>query len=122
MAYITQEDKKELSIPIKAVLKKYNVKGTISIQHYCKLIVKIKSGIFKFEGLKAIPAYGTLTFYHGSHKCCSEQENKFLKELHAVMNKGNYDNSNVYQDYHDVGWYTQIQLGDYDKPYVAIAA
>jgi len=33
------------------------------------------------------------------------------------MNNGNYNNSDVYRDYHDVGWYTDIEVGTYEKGY-----
>jgi len=44
MAYISQEMKKELAPEIKAVLKKYGVKGTIAIRNHSTLVVNIKSG------------------------------------------------------------------------------
>ena len=50
MAYISQQDKKDLAPAIKAVLKKYGMKGTISINHYSSLVVTIHSGILDFSG------------------------------------------------------------------------
>ena len=44
MAYITQEDKKELAVGIKKVLAKYNVKGTIGIHNHSTIVVRLKSG------------------------------------------------------------------------------
>ena len=62
MAYISQEDKKELAPAIKAVLKKYNMKGSISIRNYSTLVVNLKEGSLNlvilvqsmFIGLKTI--------------------------------------------------------------------
>ena len=50
MAYISQDDKKELAPAIKAVLKKYGMKGTIAIRHHSSLVVNIKSGPIDFGG------------------------------------------------------------------------
>ena len=38
MAYVSKQDKADLAPTIKAVLKKYKMKGTISIRHYLSLI------------------------------------------------------------------------------------
>ena len=50
MAYISQEEKKELAPGIKAVLKKYGVKGTIAVRGYSSLVVNIKSGVLDLLG------------------------------------------------------------------------
>ena len=44
MAYVSQEDKKELAVGIKKVLKKYNVKGTIGVHNHSTLVVRLRSG------------------------------------------------------------------------------
>ena len=44
MAYISQEEKKELLPGIKKVLKTYNMKGTVSIRHHSTLIVTLTEG------------------------------------------------------------------------------
>ena len=48
MAYISQETKKELAPGIKAVLKKYGVKGSIGIHNHSSLVVNIKEGSIDF--------------------------------------------------------------------------
>lgn len=48
MAYISQDDKKKLAPAIKEVLKKYGLKGSISIRHYSSLVVTIASGPIDF--------------------------------------------------------------------------
>ena len=50
MAYMSQSLKKELAPAIKAVLKKYNVKGTIAVRHHSTLVVNIKEGALDFIG------------------------------------------------------------------------
>lgn len=34
-----------------------------------------------------------------------------------IINKGNYDNSDILTDYFDVGWYINIYVGKWDKPF-----
>ena len=55
MAYINQEDKKRLAPKIKEVLKKYGVKGTISISHHSNLVVRLKEGKVDLYGEKVDP-------------------------------------------------------------------
>jgi len=44
MSYMSQEKKKQLAPAIKAVLKKYGVKGSIGVRHHSSLVVNIKEG------------------------------------------------------------------------------
>ena len=51
MAYISQEEKKELSPAIKAVAKKYGRKVTIGIRNHYELVVKVKGAEDIYERL-----------------------------------------------------------------------
>ena len=136
MAYITQDMKKELAPGIKAVFKKYGLKGSISIQHNSTLRVTIKSGDVDFIGEaneigKAIAerrgmpfneikgnyqanAYShSNTFYEEGHL-----STKCLDELRAAMRGAIwYDNSDSMTDYFDTAYFMYINIGNYDKPY-----
>ena len=46
---------------------------------------------------------------------------KFLKEVFTEMNKGNYNNSDIQTDYFDVGWYVDVNIGSWNKPYTVEA-
>lgn len=39
-----------------------------------------------------------------------------IKKIAEAINKNNYDNSEIMTDYHDVGFYAWLKLGDYKKP------
>lgn len=112
MAYISQEDKKELAPAIKAVLKKYKMKGTISIRDHRTLVVTIKSGALPFEEDYAqVNHYYIQNHYEG--KC-----RKFLEELKDAMYGDKwYDNSDAQVDYFDTAYYISINLGKWNKPY-----
>ena len=48
MAYMSQERKQSLAPAIKAVLKKYGVKGTLAVNNHSTLVLNIKSGSIDF--------------------------------------------------------------------------
>jgi hypothetical protein len=115
MAYMSQDRKKELTPAIKAVLKKYNLKGSISVDNYSSLIVTISSGDIDFlkdsgHGHISVNTYWIADHFTGRAKDC-------LLELKAAMMTGNHDNSDIMTDYFDVGWYIDIKIGKWDKPY-----
>ena len=116
MAYMNQAKKAELTPAIKAVLKKYNLKGTISVSNYSTLCVNISAGEIDFipanndRGYIEVNTYWIHDHYSGIQKDC-------LMELKAAMMTGNHDNSDIMTDYFDVGWYININIGKWNKPY-----
>lgn len=134
MAHMNQEKKKALAPAIKAVLKKYNVKGTIGVRHYSSLVVNLRSGALDFIGVanadnKAVAErrgqephvikdnYQANPYY--AHESGDETVANFFKELVAAM-KGQmwYNNSDAQIDYFDTAYYLDINVGNWDKPYV----
>ena len=119
MAYISQQDKKDLAPAIKAVLKNYGMKGTIAINHYSSLVVNIQSGVLDFsghfthgDGYIQVNTYHINNWYSGTIK-------RFLGDLHKAM-KGNkwYDKSDAMTDYFDTAYYMDINIGKWNKPYI----
>ena len=119
MAYISQQDKKDLAPAIKAVLKNYGMKGTIAINHYSSLVVNIQSGVLDFtdhfshgDGYIQVNTYHIDSWYSGTIK-------RFLQDLVKAM-KGNkwYDKSDAMVDYFDTAYYVDINIGKWNKPYV----
>ena len=123
MAYMNQEKKAKLSPAIKAVLKKYNMKGSIAVRNYSTLVVNIKSGKLdvignaKKNGLNANDTYIDVNTYWIDTHYTGKVKN-FLLELKAAMMSGNHDNSDIMTDYFDVGWYIDINVGNWNKPYI----
>lgn len=139
MAYMSQEMKKELAPAIKAVLKKYNVKGTIAVRHHSTLVVNIKSGALDLVGAANKHAqiendkrgyvwnctetdYFELNHYHFSKWMREIGEKKianFADELIAAMRGDKwYDNSDSQIDYFETAYYLDINVGNWEKPYV----
>ena len=137
MSYMNQEKKAELATGIKAVLKKYGVKGTIGVRHHSVLVVNLKGGkqdiignwfqnATKYDSTDRYgveinrPEYLDVNhFWIGEHYTGEVKE--FLTELKGAMNVGNYDNSDIQSDYFSVGWYIDINVGKWNKPYEYVA-
>tara|TARA_R110002126_G_scaffold67225_3_gene170559 strand:+ start:349 stop:750 length:402 start_codon:yes stop_codon:yes gene_type:complete len=115
MAYISQEDKKELAPAIKAVLKKYNMKGSIGIHNYSTLVVNLKEGSLNLGHIGSVNVYWIEDHYHGVAK-------NFLNELLVAMKGPNYyNNDDSMTDYYDRSHYTDINVGKWNKPYILTA-
>lgn len=123
MAYMNQEKKARLAPAIKAVLKKYNMKGSIAVSNYSTLVVNIKSGPldiiadanrdsqYTVRDYLQVNQYSIDSHYTGKVK-------NFLLELRDAMMDGNHDRSDIQTDYFDVGWWIDINVGQWNKPYV----
>jgi hypothetical protein len=142
MASMNQDRKKELTPAIKAVLKKYGIKGSIAVQHGTTLIVNIKEGSIDFvgnhnaiieegnkhakivgrtQGHLVTDGYIQVNEYH-LDRGYTGKALSFLKELKDAMNKGNFNKSDSMTDYFHVGWYTDINIGQWDKGYKFITS
>jgi|TARA_B110000495_G_scaffold194515_1_gene200962 hypothetical protein len=115
MAYISQKDKKELAPAIKAVLKKYNMKGSIGIRNYSTLVVNLKEGSLNLGNIGSINVYWIEDHFRGIAK-------NFLNELLVAMKGPNYyNNDDSMTDYYDRSHYTDINVGKWNKPYILTA-
>lgn len=129
---MSQERKAKLAPAIKAILKKYNVKGTIAVRSHMSLVVNIKSGEIDFiknfndtclakptsvQRMNAARDHIDVNPYW-YHEHFSGAAKRFLTELFTAMNDGNHDNSDIQSDYFDVGWYVDVNIGQWNKPYL----
>ena len=121
MAYVSQEDKAKLAPAIKAVLKKYNMKGSISVRHHSTLVVTLSSGAIDFkdythgDGYIQVNTYWIHEHYQGTAKA-------FLTELlEAMKGPGYFNNDDAMTDYFSRSHYTDINVGKWNKAY-ALAA
>ncbi len=135
MAYISQERKKEIAAKIKPLLLKYKLKGSLSIDNYTTLNLNIKSGKLdfitnyyedytpefgRFDEAGNLIKSDNLTFsrHDAFRKTLTGNCNQFLKEAFEILNSGNHDNSDSQTDYFDVGWYSYLKVGKWNKPYI----
>ncbi len=112
MAYVSKEDKAKLTPAIKAVLKKYGMKGTIAVRHHSTLVVTVRSGNIDFGESHHVNEYWIDEHYTGRAR-------KFLNELHkAMMGPDWFCNDDAMTDYFHRSHYCDIHIGRWDKPYV----
>jgi hypothetical protein len=131
-AYISKEDKARLYANIRKVLKKYGMRGTMSVRDLSVLTVTINSGKLDLEayftargrgknlleprGIEFSPAYEE-NLIDDEDKPRFKKILDFFKEMDAAM-KGEdyYDRSDRHHDYVDVSHYHYISIGQ-KKPY-----
>jgi len=130
MAYMNQEKKAAIAPVVKAILKKYKVKGSLAVRHHSTLVLNIKSGALDFignfnklaadrpEGLRNGLAKDSLQVNpYWAHEHFDGKVKQFVTEVLAALNVGNHDRSDIQSDYFDVGWYVDVNVGQWDKPY-----
>lgn len=133
MAYMSQEKKKQIAEELKKVLKGVDIKYSLSVHNHSTIVMKIKSGSVDFignsnEALIADhvelrnpnwkPAEGHIdvnVYWYREH--FTGEVKAILEKIITAMNIGNHDNSDVQSDYFDVGWYVDVNVGAWDKPY-----
>ena len=113
MAYMNQQKKAVIAAALKPVLKKYNLKGSLRVNHYSSIILNLKSGPIDFGGdYVQVNPYWLDDHYDGIAL-------KALKEIkQALLSADYYDESNAQIDYFDTAYYYHIHVGKWDKPYV----
>jgi hypothetical protein len=132
MAYMSQEKKAKIAPVVKAILKKYGMKGSLAVNNHSTLVLNIKSGCLDlirnynqtvgerpggFQlGSSAVDSLSVNPYWFQDH--FSGKAKAFLTEIFKAMNAGNHDNSDIQTDYFDVGWYVNVNVGRWNKPYV----
>ena len=132
MAYMSQERKAKLAPAIKAALKKFGLKGTLSVRNHSTLCLTVKQGSIDFIGnfnatISTRPGYGghvadryiDVNPYHFRDHFTGKAKDA-IAALHKAMMDGNHDNSDIQTDYFDVGWYIDINIGTWNKPYALV--
>lgn len=125
MAYMNQQRKAKLAPAIKDICRQYGIKASLSVRNHMTLVLTIQSGKIDFlasgkrmgsigQEVKQID-YSINPYWYGSH--FDGEAKDFLTEVLAAMNVGNHNNSDVQTDYFDVGWYNDVSIGRYNKPY-----
>lgn len=132
MAYADQKLKERVAPRIKALLAKYNLRGSLSIRDHRTLVLTVSGGKIDFIGNRNQVCSG-LPKHAGSnytpvkdhidvngywyHEQFSGTALECLTALFAVLNDGNWDRSDLRSDYFDVGWYVDVNIGRWNKPY-----
>ena len=133
MAYMSQEKKAKIAPVVKAICAKYGIKGSLKVRNHSTLCLTIKQGPIDFignsnrvcgndhyqvsrgfrpntQGYSDVNPYWFRDHYDG-------EALDFLSEVLTAMNAGNHDRSDIQTDYFDVGWYVDVNIGKWNKPY-----
>jgi len=136
MAYISQERKSQIAPAVRAICKKYGIKASLAIQNHRTLVLNVSQGDIDFvynynktliernrHIAKVMEPHtsGSLSVnpYHFQNHF-SGRALDFLKEVYDAMMTGNHDRSDIQSDYFDVGWYVDINIGKWNKPYALV--
>lgn len=128
MAYMDQQKKKIINDQIKPILKRYGVKGSLSVRNHMAIVLTLKEGrldfwkdrnMDAFRGSLAdvFPGHLDINQYHYKNHYIGESLN-FLSEVFAALKSaGWYDKSDAMTDYFDTAYYYDVQVGRWNKPY-----
>ena len=121
MAYMSQEKKAKIAPAVKAILKKYNVKASLAVRNHMTLVLNVKQGsidfIKDFGDSEDAKKFGIQVNPYWYHEHFTGKSKVFLTEVITAMNDGNHDRSDIQTDYFDVGWYVDVNIGQWNKPY-----
>lgn len=141
MAYMNQEKKAKIVAAVKPILKKYGIKGTFAVRGHMTICLNIKEGkidfIENYIGTDAaLPHAGKMSAdqvaYVRKNKTLdinpywfqehfSGNAKKFLMEVfNGMKSAGWYDKSDAQTDYFDTAYYVDVNVGQWDKPYVLV--
>lgn len=137
MAFMNQERKAKIAARLKPILKQYGIKATLAVRHSSTIVLNIQSGPIDFIGSynrvlaeragnpNAVDLkYMDVNPYHYKD-WFDGAALEFLAAAFAALNldgdpDANFDKSDIQSDYFFVGWYVDVNVGRYDKPYVLI--
>jgi len=132
MAFMSQEKKKKIAEALKIAMKGTGIKYTLAVNHYSTLVMNIQSGPVDFiaNAQDVADSKPRNEFNRPSVRPKSIQVNTYWYKEHftgkaleilekaiPVLNTGNHDRSDIQSDYFDVGWYVNVNIGKWDKPY-----
>ena len=132
MAYVSQELKAKLAPGIRAICKRYGVKASLGVHNHSTLVLNVRQGKIDFvENFNRVcsarprsnstgfqPARDHISvnpYWYKEH--FDGRALQFLSEVLPAMNAGNHDRSDIQSDYFDVGWYVDVNIGQWDRPY-----
>lgn len=137
MAYMSQDRKKEIAPKVKAILQQYGIKGSLAVRNHSTLVLNIKSGKIDFienfiktdsnvmhgrkmsqdqiDYIRKNQSLDVNPYWYQEH--FTGEALVFLSKILKAMNNGNHDNSDIQTDYFDVGWYVDVNIGNWNKPY-----
>jgi hypothetical protein len=124
MAYMNQNRKAIIASKIKPILKKYGMKGSLSVRNHSTIVLTLSEGpidfakdgnmVLQFGYHLDVNPYWYQDHYNGKSK-------QFLDEIiPAMKSAGWYDNSDAMTDYFDTAYYFDVRVGKWNKQYKVV--
>ena len=136
MAYVSQEMKTKLAPAVKALLKEYGLKGSLSVHNHSSLVLTIKQGEIDFignynemEATKQRPAHLpfraaenhlSVNTYWAHEHFTGDAKDFIVKAIAALKGPDYFDHSDIQTDYFHRSHYIDINIGRWDKPYALV--
>jgi hypothetical protein len=138
MAYVSQDMKAKIAPAVKSLLKKYGLKGSLSVNNHSTLMLTVKSGKIDFvenyistdakvmHGGKMSQDQINYIRKHQSvdvnpywcHEHYSGDARDFLvAAIDALKGPDFFDHSDAQTDYFHCSHYVSIKIGKWNKPY-----
>jgi hypothetical protein len=135
MAYMNQERKARIAHALKAVIPK-GWKYSLAVQNHSTIVLTIAAAPVDLLGqMQAVSAEraregGREDYLAGATHIApnpyywreSGLDVGVWEPILAALNDGNHDRSDPMTDYFDVGWYVEVNIGQWNRPFVNLAA
>lgn len=129
MAYIKTEEVSAIRNELKKRFGHTGLKFGVKKQHHSSVHVTIKAGPIDFSDIYrdhygSGDHYAQINVYHlsnyGQHQPFFEEVLKIIKTAPALAEGGRewFDKSDAMTDYFHTAFYINLNVGEYDKPYV----
>lgn len=123
MAYMNQEMKATIAKNLKPVLKKFGVKGSLSVRNHSTIVLTLKSGKIDFFAdygdREDARKFGIDVNPYWFHEHFTGKSKQFLTEAFRALKSANwYDDSDIQTDYFNTAYYFRINVGKWNKPYI----
>lgn len=132
MAFFTQEMKSEKLSKIKPILKKFGLKGSLSVHNHSTVVLTISEGSIDFinnfnetcgadhyavaRGFQPQKDYLSVNHYWFKDHFTGKAK-AALTELIKVLFEGHWDESDIQSDYFHTAYYVDVKVGKWNKPY-----
>lgn len=118
---MSQENKKKIAAELKKIIPS-TWKWSLRVRHHSALSLTItRADIDLYNEHSATPenkgSYIQVNEYYLANQFKGEAL-AIMEDISAAMNAGNHDDSDAMTDYFNVGWYTDINIGGFERPFV----
>lgn len=124
MAFMSQERKAGIAAELKRVIPK-GWKYSVAVRDRSTICLTIAAA--PVDLLAGLPVafearHRHMNPYHWRPQNTWQPEIRdVFASIFAAMNRGNHDRSDPMTDYFDVGWYVDVNIGRWDRPFTCTA-